>query len=113
MKSESKIQSEIIIWFRNSNLGTNNLIFSVPNESSNVKEQMYKKSMGLLPGVSDLICIYNEQLLFIECKDEKGKQSDKQIDFERKIKANGFEYVVVRSLEQFQSIILNLSNYAG
>ena len=108
MKSESKIQSEIIIWFRNANLGTNNLIWSVPNESSNAKEQMYKKSMGLLTGVSDLMCVYNGQLLFIEVKIPTGKQSDKQLDFERKIKANGYEYVVVRSLEQFQWIIEQL-----
>jgi hypothetical protein len=108
MKSESKIQSEIFIWFRNENLGTNNIIFSVPNEGSNVKEQMYKKSMGMLSGASDLICIYNGQLLFVECKDGKGKQSEKQIDFERKVKANGFEYVVVRSLEQFKWIISQL-----
>lgn len=108
MKSESKIQSEIFLWFRNENLGTNNIIFSVPNEGSNAKEQMYKKSMGMLSGVSDLICIYNSQLLFVECKDEKGKQSDKQLDFERKVKSNGFEYVVVRSLEQFKWIISQL-----
>jgi hypothetical protein len=46
-KSESKIQQEIVVWFRNNNLKTNNIIFSVPNEGKSAKEQMFKKATGL------------------------------------------------------------------
>ena len=102
-KSESKIQQEIVIWFRNNNLKTNNIIFSVPNEGKSAKEQMFKKATGLMSGVSDLICINNGEVIFIECKDEKGRQSDKQIQFEEIVKSQGYRYILVRSLEDFKN----------
>lgn len=101
-KSESKIQQEIVIWYRNNNLNNNNIIFSVPNEGKSAKEQMFKKATGLLSGVSDLICINNGQILFIECKDYKGKQSDKQKEFEEIVTMQGFKYILVRSLDEFK-----------
>ena len=104
-KSESKIQQEIVIWYRNNNLTNNNIIFSVPNEGKSAKEQMFKKATGLMSGVSDLICINNGEVIFIECKDLKGKQSEKQKDFQKTIELQGFKYHLVRSLEEFQKII--------
>lgn len=104
-KSESKIQQEIVIWYRNNNLNNNNIIFSVPNEGKSAKEQMFKKATGLMSGVSDLICINNGEVIFIECKDFKGKQSEKQKDFQKTIELQGFKYHLVRSLEEFQKII--------
>ena len=101
-KSESKIQQEIVIWYRNNNLNNNNIIFSVPNEGKSAKEQMFKKATGLMSGVSDLICINNGEVLFIECKDLKGKQSENQKDFQKTIELQGFKYHLVRSLEEFQ-----------
>jgi hypothetical protein len=56
-------------------------------------------------GVSDLIVIIPNKILFIECKDEKGKQRDQQIDFENNVKNLGFEYHLVRTLDKFQAII--------
>jgi hypothetical protein len=105
-KSESKIQQEIVIWYRNNNLNNNNVIFSVPNEGKSAKEQMFKKATGLMSGVSDLICINNGEILFIECKDEKGRQSDKQKEFEIIINSQGFKYFLVRSLEEFKKIVI-------
>lgn len=103
-KSESKIQQEIVIWYRNNNLNNNNIIFSVPNEGKSAKEQMFKKATGLMSGVSDLICINNGEVIFIECKDLKGKQSEKQKDFQKTIELQGFKYHLVRSLEEFKKI---------
>lgn len=105
-KSESKIQQEIVIWYRNNNLNNNNIIFSVPNEGKSAKEQMFKKATGLLSGVSDLIVLHNGKTIFIECKDEKGKQSDKQKEFEKIVSLQGFKYFLVRSLEEFKNILL-------
>ena len=108
-KKESKIQQEIVIWFRNNYcLKTSNpkcTIFSVPNERNNKKEMMFMKATGLLSGVSDLICIIPNKVLFIECKDEKGRQQPNQIEFQKTVTALGFEYYVVRSLEEFKKII--------
>jgi hypothetical protein len=105
-KSESKIQQEIVIWYRNNNLNNNNVIFSVPNEGKSAKEQMFKKATGLMSGVSDLICINNGEVLFIECKDYKGKQSEKQKEFENIISLQGHKYFLVRSLDEFKKIVI-------
>lgn len=109
MKSENKIQSEIVMWFHNNYcLKIHNpqyIIFSVPNEGQNAKEQMYKKSLGMLSGVSDLIVVLNSQVLFIECKDEHGKQRESQIAFENNVKKLNHNYYIVRSLEEFKKII--------
>lgn len=109
MKSENKIQQEVVMWFRNNFCTTKNnpkyVIFSVPNEGTNQKEQMYKKSIGMMSGVSDLIVVLENKVLFIECKDERGKQSDSQIEFENTVTNLGHEYFVVRSLEGFKELI--------
>lgn len=109
MKSENKIQSEIVMWFHNNYCldihDPQHVIFSVPNEGQNAKEQMYKKALGLLSGVSDLIVLLNGKILFIECKDQHGKQRDSQINFQKRIEKLGFEYHIVRSLEDFKKII--------
>ena len=106
MKTESKIQQECMIWYRNSYLNTNNIFASIPNEGKNAIEQIRKKSTGMYAGFSDTIIIHFGKIFFIEFKDEKGRQSDKQKEFENKIIANGFRYILVRSLEDFKKAIL-------
>lgn len=65
------------------------------------------KATGLVAGVSDLIIIQPNRVLFVELKIDKGKQSDNQKEFEQIVTNLGFEYHLVRSLEQFQEIIKN------
>jgi hypothetical protein len=102
-KSEGKIQQECVIWFRNNNLKTSNLIFSVPNEGKSAAEQMYKKALGMMSGVSDTIIIMQNKVIFCEFKDDHGKQSDKQIIFQNKVENLGFEYWLIRNLEDFKN----------
>lgn len=82
-------------------------MFSVPNESKNAIEQSRKIAIGLMAGVSDTIVVLSGKVLFVEFKDDKGRQSDKQFDFEQTVTALGFPYYVVRSLENFKQIILS------
>jgi hypothetical protein len=107
-KTESKIQQEIVMYFNNKyclkHSSPRCSIFSVPNEGKNAKEQMYKKQIGLKSGVSDLIVLMPNRCVFVECKDATGKQRDTQQDFENTVKALGFEYYVVRSLDEFKII---------
>lgn len=108
MKTESKIQQEIVMWFRNEysrNLSPKPLIFSIPNERSNVKEQSRMIATGLLSGVSDLIVLLPNKTLFVEVKDEKGTQKPKQKEFEQNATSLGFKYYLVRDLETFKNII--------
>lgn len=106
MKTESKIQQEIIMWMRNKYCTRNAVprcaIFSVPNERKDKKELMRMKATGLMSGVSDLIVVVPDKVIFVECKDAKGRQSDKQKEFENIVSVLGFEYWLVRDLEDFQ-----------
>jgi hypothetical protein len=106
MKTESKIQQEIVMWFRNNYCllkhNPRSVIFSVPNDSKDVKEQMRKKATGLYAGVSDLICVHFGKVLFIEVKADNGIQSPRQKDFQNIVELQGFEYHLVRSLDEFK-----------
>lgn len=128
-KSESKIQQEIYMWFFNNyclkDCDPKYCIFSVPNEmigtmsgvlkSEGIRDSLIKRivsvvfkkfsNTGLLPGVSDLIALLPNKALFIEVKTITGTQSPKQKDFEQIVSNLGFEYHLVRSLEDFQTII--------
>ena len=99
-KSEFTIQVEIVDYCRKNNI----ICFSVPNEATR-NNSKYIKS-GVLAGVSDLICINDGKVLFIELKDYKGKQSDKQKEFEKIIISQGFQYFLVRSLAEFKKIVI-------
>ena len=108
MKSENRIQQEVVMWFRNNFCRVGQvpryMIFSVPNEGSDATEQMRKIQTGLMSGASDLICLLPSCALFIECKDDKGRQSPKQIDFQQQVQDLNFKYYLIRSLDDFQKI---------
>lgn len=106
--TEAQLQQKIFQYYHNKYCTAHNnpqhIIFSVPNESSNAKEQMYKKSLGLIAGVSDLIIIRPNEVLFVEVKTTVGRQSDKQKAFQSKVELLGFKYFLVRSEEDFKAI---------
>jgi hypothetical protein len=108
MKNEESIQQEIVIWFNNKFcLKTSEprcMIFSVPNDSSSFMETKRKVNTGLLKGVSDLIVIIPNKILFIELKTEIGIQSAVQKDFQSRIELLGYEYHLIRSLTAFQEL---------
>jgi len=110
MKSEDKIQQEIVMWYRNNyclkHHTPRNIIFSVPNDSKNATEQMRKIATGLYAGVSDLIIIHFSKVIFVEVKTDIGRQSDKQKEFENIIKEQNLNYWLVRSLLDFKSKLI-------
>jgi hypothetical protein len=110
--NEAKIQSQCYIWYNNNYcLQSHNprgVMFSVPNElaGANKIAMMQAKAIGLTSGVSDTIVILpNGKILFIEFKDEKGIQSQRQKHFEKLITDLGHNYYLVRNVNQFQQTI--------
>ncbi len=110
-KSEARIQQEIVVWFKNNYCLKHHedqaLIFSVPNEREGVHIMKKLKQTGLMSGVSDLIVVMKNIVLFVEVKTETGVQSKTQKDFEKKVSALGFDYILVRSLNNFKNILNN------
>jgi hypothetical protein len=111
LMTESKLQQEIFNFYQNNYClkfhNPRGMIFSIPNGGTRNKlEAITMKATGLLAGASDLIVILpNGKLMFIELKTDTGKQSDKQIDFEKRVNDLGFEYRIIRSLEEFKQLI--------
>ena len=127
--TEARLQQEIYIWFNNNHcLKLHNpkcCIFSVPNEmigtmsgvlkSEGIKESLIKrivnvvfkkfKNTGFLAGVSDLIVLLPNKAMFFEVKTSIGTQSPKQKDFQQTVELLGFEYHLVRSLDDFKNQI--------
>lgn len=58
-----------------------------------------------LPGEADLtLFTYGGKTIFIEVKTPNGRQSQDQKHFERVITAYGFEYIVMRSVEEAKAL---------
>ena len=49
-----------------------------------------------------MVLYYDGKAHMIELKTDKGKQSEHQIKWQKKIEEAGFSYVIIRSLEDFQ-----------
>ena len=67
------------------------------------------KTMGVVSGVSDLILIAPNQVFFLELKDDTGKQSDHQKAFQQQAESLGHIYVVIRSLQEFITLVSTLT----
>ena len=101
--SESKLQSECVKWFRLQY--PNVTIFAIPNGGNrDAITGAIMKREGALAGVADLFIMKPSSSycgLFIEMKAGKGKQSEKQAEFQQKAIAAGYQYKVITSLDQF------------
>lgn len=108
MISEDQIQAEIFKYYHNNytikGLG---LMFAIPNGGSrNRIEAMKLKATGVFPGVSDLVVIMpNRNIIFVELKNAINGQSPKQKDFQKLVTKLGYDYCVIRSLEEFKTIV--------
>ena len=103
---EDIIQADIFSWYNNKyclkHHNPRHCIFSVPNGGKRNKREAAKlKATGLRAGVSDLIVVQPNRCIYVEVKTATGEQSDKQKEFEQIVTALGFEYWLVRSLQDF------------
>lgn len=106
---EHRIQSACVRAFRYKYPKLRHNLFSVPNGGRRDQVTGAKlKAEGVLAGVSDLIFLKSNRFygaLLIEMKTPKGRQQETQKDWERKITADGYKYVVCRSVNEFMQEI--------
>lgn len=109
MNKEDLLQQKCLIWFKNEyQMHGKGLIFAVPNGGTrHILEAKKLKATGLMSGVSDLIVVLPNKVLFIELKIEKGIQSETQKIFETKIKNLNHDYTICRNEEEFKTHIRN------
>ena len=107
MKTEAELQKSIVEYL-NKNY-PQLLVFSVPNEST-YRRRNYFHQLGMLSGVSDLIIVFLNTVLFIECKAPRGRQSTEQVNFQKRVEALGFKYYIIRDLDEIKELVNNELN---
>lgn len=102
---EHRIQSACVRAFRYKYPKLRHNLFAVPNGGRrDIVTGAKLKAEGALAGVSDLIFLKSNRFygaLLIEMKTPKGTQQETQKEWERKITADGYKYVVCRSVGEF------------
>lgn len=108
-EEEHQLQCACVEWFSYQYPQMRHNLFAVPNGGKRSKTTAGKlKAEGVLSGVADMIFLKRSGdygALLIEFKTAKGNQTLAQKEWERKITADGYKYVIVRSLEQFINVI--------
>jgi hypothetical protein len=98
---EADLQKDVVEWLRLLHVPC----FSVPNEGKrSARLGAHYKSMGLMPGVSDLVVIREGVVEFWEFKTATGKQSPAQRDFEELVKSYGMAYRLIRTRDEVLKI---------
>jgi hypothetical protein len=109
-QSERTLHYHCQQWLVKSGLWDKLLIFHVPNERrGGFGAMLHFKRLGVRPGVADYLMFGFSRNAAIELKNDDGTQDKEQEKFQKKWEEVGNTYFVVRSLEDFQSIVLGLS----
>lgn len=108
-QDESKLQRHCVQYFRLAFPKYSGVFFSVPNGGyRNTVEAARLKAEGALAGVADLLLLVSSgkyNCLAIEMKTEKGRQSERQKEFQKNLTDLGGLYVVCRSFDDFKQTI--------
>jgi hypothetical protein len=107
-QSEDKIQSDCYVWFHNTYPQHRGLLCYNLNNSKNKIDGARNKAKGLIAGRSDMVLYYQSNAIMIEFKTSDGVQSAGQKEWEALVRSNGFQYHIIRSLSEFQSLILSI-----
>lgn len=97
-KLEYHLQHEILLWANTNRPDI--VVFTVANEAARKD-----RNITVLKGVSDLVVILPQKVIFVELKTAKGVQSKFQRVFQSRVEKLGKEYYIVRSLEEFKDIL--------
>jgi len=129
-ETESHLQQSALIYLTNTyGLKHHNprlMMFSIPNEAAMLLRSVLlsiglsksivdkatalavkmMRNIGFTPGVSDTVVLLpNGVTLYVEFKTKDGVQSSDQKEFQSRCESLGHKYYLVRSLDQFKSII--------
>lgn len=104
---ESKIQADIVKALRDAGF----FCHSVPNEQAHGNPVYTGQliAMGMYPGTADLVVwLGYGRIAYLEVKNEKGRQSERQVMFELRCKDTGYPYKVVRSADEALAFVRSL-----
>jgi len=102
--SEAHIQAEIVKFLRSNKI----MCHSIPNEGvgrDGAIRTAQLITMGLFPGVGDLVVWWPSGIGYLEVKTATGRQSERQKHFQEMCENHGIPYAVVRSVEDVKRIL--------
>lgn len=106
---ESQFQRAVVRYLRLRNI----FCFSIPNgvHLTTIQSKI-AVAEGLLHGVSDLIVLIPNKVIFAEIKNPngKGKQSDKQKEFQQAVENLGFEYLIWDNWDKVEQFVKGVKN---
>lgn len=101
---ESQFQRAVVRYLRLRNI----FCFSIPNgvHLTTIQSKI-AVAEGLLHGVSDLIVLIPNKVIFAEIKNPngKGKQSDNQKEFQKTVESLGFEYFIWDNWDKVEQFV--------
>lgn len=107
--SEIQLQSKCFQWLWNNYPQTRRKFFHVPNGGSrNAVEGMQLKASGVVAGIPDCVLIHLGNAYGFEMKTQSGKVSPEQQKVHKVWQEDGTPVYIIRSLEDFQAIIIEL-----
>ena len=103
--AEDDLQMQCVSWFRLQFPQLARLLHHSPNGGRrDIREGARFKQMGTQAGFPDLILLVaanGYHALMLELKTRTGRQQDSQKEYQQLAEAQGYRYVVIRSLEAF------------
>lgn len=103
--AEDDLQMQCVRWFRLQYPQLARLLHHSPNGGRrDAREGARFKQMGTQAGFPDLILLVAAQgyhALLLELKTRTGRQQDSQKEYQQLAEAQGYRYVVIRSLDAF------------
>lgn len=107
--SEIQIQAACFQWAWNFLPQTRHLFFHVGNGGQRNKiEAMQMKASGLVPGIPDMLFLWNGKLHAFEFKTLAGRLSPDQVKVHQAWLAHRVHVHVVRDIEQFKVLFLSI-----
>jgi len=98
MKELEKQIEKSILQYLNTILGA----FAWKNQTTGIfdpKKKVFRSNKNSIKGVSDIICIYRKQVIFIEVKSKTGRLSEHQKIFINRCNSLGVRAFVARSIQ--------------
>ncbi len=102
---ESNLSQDCFVWFHNTYPQFRGCYCLNLNNSRNKIQAAWNKSSGLVAGRSDIALYLNETVYLVEFKTEKGRQSVDQKKWQKIIESHGYNYYIIRHLDEFKEII--------
>lgn len=126
IRSEHALQASCVDWFRYQYADQSALLFAIPNGGArNAITGAFLKKEGVVAGVADLFYAMPHMMsakvsskgktihhgCFIEMKLPHGRLSKPQQYFARRITEVGYRYEVIRTLDEFITLVRWINDY--